>query len=395
MGTFDLTKEYVVSGYWRLEFENDKEYGDYLGTLQYLPDDGCTLTLTFKNKDVPNELRTRAYPQVEISRIVGLTNFGLCHLYDAFMLGSSSGSELSEYRIYVNLASFAIKSDQVYGEKYTCYDLKSLDEQIFYAAEVHFSELFQWIEHMTINTRLNSEGYSFYKKCETCGNIKVNDYYQNWTKVKLTSDITIYFDIFTTIQVKKSGKEEEKPNIKIRIESNKKSLKDFKNIALKLQNIFSIFLDSSPVITDITCIKESHDENKKNDYSCEEYHLLFLTSKKNKQNNFFDTPVKFTSREQFNSMLIKSYSIFDSMSDFFINMQKIDNNYTINLVSLFKIIDGSYKTLSKEENLPLQKNEILKEKLTLKIEVVVDFRTTDPVSGKSKRLFYGFPVGRN
>lgn len=116
---------------------------------------------------------------------------------------------------------------------------------------------------MTINTRLNSEGYSFYKKCETCGNIKVNDYYQNWTKVKLTSDITIYFDIFTTIQVKKSGKEEEKPNIKIRIESNKKSLKDFKNIALKLQNIFSIFLDSSPVITDITCIKESHDENKK------------------------------------------------------------------------------------------------------------------------------------
>ena len=84
MGTFDLTKEYVVSGYWRLEFENDKEYGDYLGTLQYLPDDGCTLTLTFKNKDVPNELRTRAYPQVEISRIVGLTNFGLCHLYDAF-----------------------------------------------------------------------------------------------------------------------------------------------------------------------------------------------------------------------------------------------------------------------------------------------------------------------
>lgn len=64
-------------------------------------------------------------------------------------------------------------------------------------------------------------------------------------------------------------------------------------------------------------------------------------------------------------MLIKSYSIFDSMSDFFINMQRIDSNYTINLVSLFKIIDGSYKTLSKEENLPLSEKRNFKGKIEI------------------------------
>lgn len=245
----DLTSRYTVSGFFKIEFENGKEYSDNLGTLQYIPDDGCTLTITFKNRDIPEELRTRKGRVIEISRVVGLTNLGICYLYDAFSLDSSRGSELVEYRIYANLVSFATKSDQLLGETYTVYDLKSPNEKIFYEANVHFSELFQWIEAMTVNSMVNVEGYSFYKKCEKCGNVRLKDCYQNWTSLKLTPDITIHFDIFSITQFKKSGRKDEKPNIKIRIESQKKSLNDFKIIAWRLQNIFSIFLDSSATIT--------------------------------------------------------------------------------------------------------------------------------------------------
>ena len=358
----DLTSRYTVSGFWKIEFENGKEYGDYLGTFRYIPDDGCTVTLTFKNKDIPEELRPRKRSVVEISRVVGLTNLGVCYLYDAFSLGSSGGSELTEYRIYANLVSFAIKSDQLLGETYTVYDLKSPDEQIFYEAEVHFSELFQWIEAMTINSMVNVEEYSFYKKCEKCGNVSLKEPYQNWTSVKITPDITIHFDIWSIVQVKTSGKEDEKPNIKIRIESQKKSLNDFKIIAWKLQNIFSIFFDSSPTITSIACIKDLYNETPLNDYSYEEHQLLFLKSENNKKlNNFFDAPAKFTSREQFNSMLINSYSLFDLIPDFFVGMQRINNDdYGMSLISLLKIIDSSYKILFDKKNLQIPKNEDLK-----------------------------------
>lgn len=278
---FDLTNEYIVSGFWKIEFENGKVYDEYMGTLQYIPNDGCTLTLTFQNKDIPDELRARRHPQVEISRVVGLTNRGVCYLYDAFSLGSSGGAELTEYRIYANLVSFSIKSDQLLGETYTVYDLKTPDEQIFHGAEVHFSELFQWIEATTINLTVNAERYSFYKECERCGAVGLSKPYQNWTSVQLTPDTTIYFDIWATVQLKMSGNKEERPNIKIRIESQKKSLNDFKVIAWKLQNIFSVFFDSSPVITSITCSKELYNETPKNDYSCEQHKLLFSMHQSN------------------------------------------------------------------------------------------------------------------
>lgn len=361
----DLTSRYTVSGFWKIEFENGKEYNDNFGTLQYIPDDGCTLTITFKNRDIPEELRTRKGRVIEISRVVGLTNLGVCYLYDAFSLGSSEGPELAEYRIYANLVSFAIKSDQLLGETYTIYDLKSPDEQIFYEAKVHFSELFQWIEAMTINSRVNVEGYSFYKKCEKCRNVGLKEPYQNWTSVKITPDITIHFDIFSITQFKKSGRKDEKPNIKIRIESQNKSLNDFKIIAWRLQNIFSIFFDSSATITSITCIKDLYNETPANNSSYEEHQLLFLKSENNKKlNSFFDVPAKFTSREQFNSMLINSYSFFDLIPDFFVGMQKIDNDdYVIGLISLLKIIDSSYKILFDKKNIQLHKNENLKYRL--------------------------------
>lgn len=361
----DLDKDYTVSGFWNIAFENGTEYGDYLGTLRYLPDEGCILTLTFKNKDIPDELRERRRPFIEITRVVGLTNYGTCYIYDAFSSGSSGGAELSEYRIYANLVSFATKSDQLLGETYTVYDLKSPDEQIFYEAEVHFSELFQWIEAMTINKRVNIEGHSFYKECEQCGSVGLNERYQNWTKFELTPDVTVYFDIWSTVQLKISGNEEENPNIKIRLESQNKSLNDFKAIAWKLQNIFSVFFDSSPVITSITCSKKLYNEAPKTDYSCEQHSLLFLNRNSNKKlDNFFDTPAKFTSREQFNSMLSNSYSLFDTIPDFFIEMQKIDSgNYMLRLISLLKIIDSSYKILADKEKLPLPKNEDLRDRL--------------------------------
>lgn len=358
----DLTHEFTVSGFWKIEFENSKEYDDCLGILEYLPGDGSTLTFTFKNKDIPDELRSRRRHIIEISRVVGLTNRGACYIYDVFSLGSSGGAELTEYRIYANLVSFATKYDQLLGETYTVYDLKSPDEQIFYEAEIHFSELFQWIEAMTINSRVNVEGYSFYKECETCGSVGLNERYQNWTSVKLTPDITIHFDIWATVQLKMSGNKEECPNIKIRIESQKKSLNDFKVIAWKLQNIFSVFFDSSPVITSITCSKELYNETPKNDYSCEQHKLLFLNSENNKKlGNFFDAPGKFTSREQFNSILVNSYLFFDAIPDFFIGIQKIDNDDDVTrLISLLKIMDSSYKNLADKEKLPIPKNEDLK-----------------------------------
>lgn len=97
----------------------------------------------------------------------------------------------------------------------------------------------------------------------------------------------------------------------------------------------------------ITCITDLYNETPANNYSYEEYQLLFLKSENNKKlNNFFDAPAKFTSREQFNSMLINSYSFFDLIPDFFVGMQKIDNDdYVIGLISLLKIIDSSYKIL--------------------------------------------------
>ena len=111
------------------------------------------------------------------------------------MADAQYGAKLTECRIYVNLISFASKSDKLLGETYTVYDLKSPDDQIFHEAEVHFSELFQLIETATINPAMNAEGYSFYKECERCGNVGLNERYQNWTSVKLTPDIAIYFDV--------------------------------------------------------------------------------------------------------------------------------------------------------------------------------------------------------
>lgn len=362
----DLTQDFSITGYWKFEFDNGNSEGDFFGILTYSHNDCCTIKFVFKNSDIPPELSIENYRSIKINRLIGTTDYGTCFAFDAFSSGPSYRAELSEHTIYANLISISRKSMQKIGEEYTSTDITTPDLACFYGADIIFTELFQYIEAMTINKRLNSEDYSLYKSCHVCGDVTLTERFQRWTQVKVAQDTTIDFYVWASADYMYFGKKIEKPNITMRVTSSKnRTLKDLQRISWKIKIILSLFIDSSLEIKNVLCKKGLHSDNYHDEGTYEEHNLIFISnSMTQKQRNFFDSPAKFSCREQFNSMLKASYELFETIPDFFIEIQRINSgDYALRLISILKIFDSAYSTLADEDLLPLPKNIDLKERL--------------------------------
>ena len=361
----DLTHDFSITGYWKFEFDNGKSEGDFFGILTHSPNDCCTIKFVFKNSDIPFELTPEKYKSIKINRLIGTTDYGTCFVFDAFSSGPTYRAELSEHTIYANLISISQKAMQKLGEEYTPTDITNPDIACFYEADISFTGLFQYIEAMTINKRLNSEDYSLYKACSVCGDVTLSERFQHWTQVNVSQDITIDFYVSASVDYKYSGKKIETPNITIRVASKDKSLKEFQRISWEIKTILSLFVDSQIEIISILCKKNLHGNNYHDECTYEEHNLIFISNSTiQEQRNYFESPAKFTCREQFNSMLKASYELFETIPDFFVEMQRIDRgDYTLRLISILKIFDSAYRTLADEALLPLPKNTDLKERL--------------------------------
>lgn len=354
----ELSQEQTVEGYWIIHYKNGEKSEEFYGVLHYMPQEGIHLKITVKN-GLPLVIDLDIN-DIDIDRIVGNTNSGICFLFDVFLMNRTLRGWLTSFTIFANLASFAQKLGQTVEEEYIVYDLKTDKEDIFCKCTFEVEGLFPIINFISrqssspeekniFNFSILKNGSFDYKSLDD-----TRSYLSKNCKVELHDDIELSFLILYNERRGFTGVTKSDFSILCVLSSKNQSISKFIICALNVVRILRTIFDNNTLFIKYIATDKPLVECVEYDVLNTESHTLLFNQREfwgGTRKTLYNIPIY--SLKSLMSAIKASYRQVNDYLDIFKNIVDTDTENVIeDIIFLVKLIEGASEWLCDESCKP-------------------------------------------